>query len=270
MTLEIKVNSALLLTLLLAGSGNLLAAQTDSSNAPEANTPPQTVDRNNPLAGTGIEPNVVGYTEPDYKDPLIRFNRAIFAFNDVSYRYVLIPTARAYQNTPAPLRSSIGNFFNNIKSPILIVNHLLQGKPQLAGVDFGRFIINSTVGIVGLFDPAANRFEMPREETSLSDTLIQYGTGYGSYLVLPFIGPSNLRDGSATFIDGLLNPLRYMDNPESIVVRVFDNFQEFSPAAEAYLTLSDESEDPYIFMRNLHLQGILRDAQYRGADEQLH
>jgi phospholipid-binding lipoprotein MlaA len=137
-------------------------------------------------------------------------------------------------------------------------------------VNFGRFIINSTVGIVGLFDPAANRFEMPREETSLSDTLIQYGTGYGSYLVLPFIGSSNLRDGSASFLDGMLNPLRYMESPESTVVRIFDNFQEFSPAAEAYLTLSDESEDPYIFLRNLHLQGILRDAQRREADDQLH
>ena len=271
MTIINKVTSALLLATLIAGSGDLLAAQTDSNTASQNNVQAQTVNRDNPLAGTGIEPNVVGYSEPDYNDPLIRLNRAVFAFNDVSYRYVLIPAARVYQNTtPEPLKTSIGNFFNNVKSPISIVNHLLQGKPQLAGVDLGRFIINTTVGIVGLFDPAANRFEMPGEKTSLSDTLTQYGAGYGTYLVLPFIGPSNLRDGSALFIDGMLNPLRYIDNPESTVVRVFDNFQEFSPAAEAYLTLSDESEDPYIFMRNLHLQGILRDAQYREAHDQLH
>jgi phospholipid-binding lipoprotein MlaA len=268
MTLSRTLNVLLLLTL-TAGSGTLLAAQPQST-APAADRT-QSFDPDNPLAGTGIEPNVVGYTEVEYKDPLIRLNRAIFAFNDVSYRHVLIPAAQTYQNNvPTPVKVSIGNFFYNIKSPISIVNHLLQGRPERAGVDFSRFLINSTIGLGGLFDPAAERFELPREQTKLSDTLVQYGTGYGTYLVLPFIGPSNLRDGTATFIDSMLNPLRYMDDPESTAIRIFDNFQEFSPAAAAYETLYEQSEDPYIFMRNLHLQGILRDAQYRKADDELH
>ncbi len=218
------------------------------------------------LAGTGIQPNVVSTIEPeDYEDPFIRLNRVIFAFNDVSYRYAIIPAARTYLNvTPAPVRSSIGNFFNNIKTPITAVNHLLQMKPREAGVDIMRFAINSTIGIAGLFDPASTRFEMPRNDTGMSETLRHYGTGYGAYLVLPFIGSSNVRDGSSLFIDGYLNPLRYMlDQPESTVVRVFDNFQEFAPAAEAYLTLREESQDLYIFMRNLHLQGLQRDAEYQ-------
>jgi phospholipid-binding lipoprotein MlaA len=220
-----------------------------------------------PLAGTGIQPNVVAYSDPEtetgFDDPLIRLNRAIFAFNDVSYRYVLIPAARMYQKAPAPVRTGIGNFFNNIKSPISIVNHLLQFKGREAGRETARFLINSTLGIVGIMDTAASNFDIAPDQTGMRQTLTQYGAGYGAYLVLPFIGPSNIRDGSSVFLDSLLNPLGYLDNPESTLIRVFDNFQTFSPTAEGYLTLKAESEDPYIFMRNLHLQGRLRDAQYR-------
>lgn len=232
---------------------------------PEASSQVET----GPLAGTGIQPNVVAYrdsgpgSETGFEDPFIRFNRAIFAFNDVSYRYVLIPAARTYQKAPAPLRSGIGNFFDNIKSPISIINHLFQLDGQDAGRETARFLINSTVGILGFMDPATSQFDIERNQTGMRQTLTQYGAGYGAYLVLPFIGPSNIRDGSSVFFDSLLNPLGYLDNPESTVLRVFDNFQEFSPTAEGYLTLKAESEDPYIFMRNLHLQGRLRDAQYR-------
>ncbi|MDP1929980.1 MAG: VacJ family lipoprotein [Gammaproteobacteria bacterium] len=226
-----------------------------------------------PLAGTGITPNVISFDDStimdsetgEVRDPLIRLNRAVFAFNDVSYRYAIIPAARVYQNgIPAPLRTGVGNFFDNIKSPILFTNHLLQIKPREAGVDLARFVINTTIGLAGLFDPATTMFDLQRDETSLSETLMRYGTGHGTYIVLPFIGPSNVRDGSAMFVDGLLNPLRYvLDNPESGVVRVFDNFQEFAPSAESYLTMRAESQDLYIFMRNLHLQGVQRDAAYQ-------
>jgi phospholipid-binding lipoprotein MlaA len=221
--------------------------------------------RPSPLDGTGIEPNVVSYGDPEFSDPLMGLNRAVFAFNDVSYRYVLIPAARLYLNgTPPPLRTGIGNFFANIKSPISMVNHLLQARPQAAGNDLARFLINTTVGIGGIMDPAAQRFGMPRNETNTSQTLVRYGAGYGTYIVLPFIGSSTLRDGSAMFVDGFMNPLRFLlEEPESITVRVFDNFQQYSPAIDAYLTVRAESEDPYIFMRNLHLQGILRDAEYQ-------
>jgi len=219
-----------------------------------------------PLDGTGITPNVVSFDDSaqgrEFPDPLIRFNRAVFAFNDVTYRYALIPAARVYREVPAPVQTGIGNFFDNIKTPISLANHVFQLEPRKAGVDIARFLINSTIGIVGLFDPATHWFEIEAEPTGFSETLVQYGTAHGTYLVLPFIGPSNLRDGSATFIDGLLNPLAYLENPESLTLRVFDNFQEFAPAAETYLSMREESEDLYIFMRNLHLEGIQRDAQF--------
>ena len=239
-------------TLLLLSA--LLAASTKLSAQPDAASP---------LAGTGIEPNVVSYTE--YNDPLIGLNRAIFKFNDVSYRYVLIPAAHGYMHiTPAPIRTGIGNFFDNIKTPVPLINHLLQLKPGLAVVDLARFTINSTLGVAGIFDPASAWFQLEQEDTGMSETLIQYGIGYGAYLVIPLVGPSNLRDGTALLANGYLNPLRYiLDNPESVVVRGFDNFQEFAPRADDYLELSRQSEDLYIFMRNLHLQGIQRDADYK-------
>lgn len=220
-------------------------------------------ENSSPLAGTGIEPNVISYTE--YHDPLIRFNRAVFKFNDVSYHYVLIPAARTYlQVTPVPVRKGIGNFFNNIKTPIPLTNHLLQLQGRQAGVDLLRFVINSTVGIAGVFDPASAWFQLEPMQTSTKDTFVQYGMGYGTYLVLPFVGPSNLRDGSALIADAFLNPLRYiLDSPESVVVRSFDNFQNYAPAADAYLKLEQQSDDLYIFMRNLHLQDIQRDAEYK-------
>lgn len=217
---------------------------------------------NSTLTGTGVQPDVVSYA--DYNDPLIRLNRAIFAFNDVSYRYLLIPAARSYQHAPAPVRTGIANFFNNIKTPIPLANHLLQGQPGQAGIDFLRFVVNSTLGVAGIFDPASAWWQLEREDTGMSETLTKYGMNYGTYLVLPLVGPSNLRDGGALIVDSFLNPLSYvLDNPESIVVRGFDNFQEFAPSASGYLELREESEDLYIFMRNLHLQDIYRDAQYK-------
>lgn len=212
---------------------------------------------------TDIKPNVVSYIE--YHDPLIGFNRAVFVFNDVSYRYVLIPAARSYQQvTPALVRTGVANFFDNIKTPIPLVNHLLQLRPDKAGIDFLRFVINSTLGVAGIFDPAAAWLKLERQDTGMSETLIRYRMQYGTYLVLPLVGPSNLRDGGALFADSFLNPLGYiLENPESTVVRGFDNFQEFAPGASGYLRLREESEDLYIFMRNLHLQAIQRDAEYK-------
>lgn len=256
MTLERMAAQTLLMAMLCSAGTSALAQPNES-----------------PLDGTGITPNVISFDDTqsvdpetgEVRDPLMRLNRAVFKFNDISYRYALIPAARFYQNgIPAPVRTGVGNFFDNIKSPISFTNHLLQIKPRDAGVDLARFLINTTIGVAGIFDPATHWFELEKRETSMSATLVQYGTRHGTYIVLPFIGPSNVRDGSAMFVDGLLNPLRYiLDNPESGVVRVFDNFQEFAPSAESYLTMRAESEDLYIFMRNLHLQGVQRDEAYQ-------
>jgi phospholipid-binding lipoprotein MlaA len=211
---------------------------------------------------TVIEPTVVGYA--DYHDPLIRINRAVFAFNDVTYRYLLIPLSKQYVRVvPEPVQQSIGNFFTNLKTPIYFANHLiqLQTKPMFRSLH--RFGINTTVGLLGLFDPATDRYGIARAEASFEDSLIHYGATYGAYLVLPLFGPSDVRNGISLVVDQFLNPIPYLiDSPESVIIQGFDHFQEFAPEAEQYEVIHRESEDPYIFLRNLYLQGIQRDVEY--------
>ncbi len=207
-------------------------------------------------------PTVVAHR--DYHDPLIRVNRAVFAFNDVVYRYATIPIAEGYQwLLPQPVRTSIGNAFHNIKMPIRSINYLAQGKAKAAGIDAIRFAINTTVGLAGLFDPAAKWFSLERSDNSFEQTVSRYGGGYGFYLVLPFLGPSDLRNGSAVIADYLLNPIPYITSqPDTSLIMTTDQLQSFGPQASRYEKLRAESDDPYLFFRNLYLQGVQRDAAY--------
>ncbi len=209
-----------------------------------------------------VTPLVVGYDE--YRDPLISINRAIFVFNDVAYRYLLIPAGTGYVNiVPDPARRGIRNIFHNIRAPIYAVNNLLQAKPRSTGKNLARFGINTTVGLLGLFDPAKNWFDIPREDTDFDETLAGFGVGYGVYLVLPFFGPSDVRNSLSTFVDYALHPVpHFTDQPLSTAIRGLDYFQEYAPDAEHYRDLHSKFEDPYIFYRNLYLQGKLRDEEY--------
>lgn len=211
-------------------------------------------------------PTVVAHR--DYHDPLIRVNRAMFAFNDVVYRYAMIPIAEGYQwLLPQSVRASIGNAFHNIKMPIRSINYLAQGKARAAGVDVMRFVINSTVGIAGLFDPAAKWFALEGSDNSFEQTVSHYGGGYGLYLVLPFLGPSDLRNGSAVIADYLLNPIPYMTSqPDTSLIMAADQLQSFGPQASRYEKLRAKSDDPYLFFRNLYLQSVQRDAAHEQAN----
>lgn len=258
-------SSHLALFLLLILPGSVALAQ--SGQPVDDNVEPNVVPNVERADGSNNDSQRFGpdmVTVAEYRDPLIRLNRIVFAFNDVSYRYVLVPAARTYLNvTPDPVRSGIGNFFYNLRTPIYAINHLLQGKPDQSVRDLSRFVVNTTVGIAGIFDPADSWFAMERRVTSAGDTMAGYGVGYGAYLVLPFIGASNLRNAAGMMLEMPLNSINYLvDDPESTVIRVFDNFQLYAPLIQSYVDITAESEDPYIFMRNLHIQGIQRDAAY--------
>lgn len=211
---------------------------------------------------TNIAAHVVSYDE--YRDPLKGFNRAMFAFNDAAYRYVLIPVGQGYLwIMPDPAERSIANFFYNLQTPIFAVNHLLQARPKPAGKNVLRLVVNSTVGLLGLFDPAEEWFGIERAETHLDDTLARYGLGYGIYLVLPIFGPSDIRNTVSTVGEFFAHPVPYLiDEPISTSVQSFDYLQEFAPGSDRYRELHRESEDPYIFFRNLYLQGVQRDAAH--------
>jgi phospholipid-binding lipoprotein MlaA len=210
-----------------------------------------------------VDPNVVSYD--DYRDPLMPLNRFVFRFNDFVGRYALVPLGKGYARfVPEPVDRRIDNFFYNAASPIYAVNHLLQAKPGLSGRNLARFGINTTIGLLGIFDPAAAWFGLERAESDFAETLAHFGAGYGTYLVLPFFGPSDARNATARVVDYFLHPIPWvLDNPESSVVLGYGFFHEFAQSAEDYEKLMKQSDDPYIFMRNLHLQTIQRDAAYR-------
>lgn len=210
-----------------------------------------------------IDPNVVSYDE--YHDPLMPVNRFVFGFNDLVSRYALIPLGKGYAKVvPEAVDRRVDSFFKNAASPVYAVNHLLQARPKTSGVNLARFGINTTIGLLGLFDPAQAWFGLEHEPSDFAETLAHYDVGYGTYLVLPFFGPSDLRNAAARGIDYFLHPIPYvLDDPEGFIVLSFGFFEDFAQNAENYEELMQESEDPYIFMRNLHLQSIQRNAAYR-------
>ncbi|WP_348673223.1 VacJ family lipoprotein [uncultured Abyssibacter sp.] len=246
----------LVLLVVLAGCASRpVEPEADATAEPSAQQAP-------PATAKDIEPTVVAYEPPP--DPLIRVNRAIFAFNDVTFRYVFAPLSKGYEFVvPRPVRTGIGNAFDNIKMPIRTVNFLLQGRFRAAGIDTTRFLVNSTVGLAGLFDPAEAWLGLKQEDTGFVDTLDGYGAGQGTFIVIPFYGPADLRRGSGLIVDYFLNPIPYLvDQPEATLINGFDLFQEYGPSAQQYKKLQKEAEDPYIFMRNLYMQGVQRDEDY--------
>ncbi|MEX1197472.1 MAG: VacJ family lipoprotein [Pseudohongiellaceae bacterium] len=254
----------LLLTAALAGG----CASTDDTSYDARPVPSDTPSGQDVISGTdGIQPTVVAYD--DYGDPLMGLNRVIFAFNEVSYRYAFIPLARGYTGrVPEPVQQGVGNFYYNIRSPLYLINNLLQLRPAAAGTNLLRFGINSTVGLLGFFDPARHWLDLDRADTSLNETLTQYGMGYGAYLVLPLIGSSDLRGGTATVAESFLDPTGlFFEGRERIIVQGIGNFQEVVPQLLLYTDLLEESDDPYIFMRNMYLQNMLRDAEYQDSPE---
>lgn len=250
--------SMLVATISLSGCASVKKQPDDSS----ANSPNIGLSGNEPGPYEQLdvsEPTIVAYE--NYQDPLESFNRAIFKFNHVTYRYFLSPLAKGYRKvTPKPVSKSIGNFFLNLREPLFAVNNLLQAEPVDSGKSLLRFGINSTLGILGLFDPANAWFHMEREKTSFADTLAFYGIGYGAYVVLPFAGPSDFRSGTSIAFDYFLHPLNYLDDESTaIYLKLFDYFQENSGTLESYPKIAKEADDPYIFLRNLYLQRLQRD-----------
>jgi phospholipid-binding lipoprotein MlaA len=132
---------------------------------------------------------------PDARDPWEGLNRATFEFNDGLDRAVIRPVAEGYRFVmPTPARDAITNFFANLKDPWIAINQLLQGKPRLAIDDLGRFVWNSTFGLLGLIDVASD-MGLPKHNEDFGQTLAVWGAGSGAYLVLPILGPSSVRDG---------------------------------------------------------------------------
>ncbi len=188
-------------------------------------------------------------------DPLERINRHVYAFNDGFDRKVAQPVARGYtQVVPRPVRDCVGNFFANLGEITNFVNATLQFRPADAAGDIGRLLVNSTAGLLGCFDVAKGMgIERNRQDFGL--TLGKWGLPPGAYLVLPFFGPSNVRDAIGEVPDYFTDPVRLV-NPKTDYYLVYG--ARFIDRRSQFLDTSglidDAAIDPYAFVRDGYLQ----------------
>ena len=198
-------------------------------------------------------------------DPLSGYNRVMTGFNNTLFDYFLDPVLIKGYNfiLPEPARDSVHNFFENLYYPVSIVNNLFQLKFKNSGTETARFCINSTIGILGLFDPAKSWFDLDIHQEDFGQTLGYYGVGSGFHIVLPFFGPSNLRDFSGDFLDFYVNPIYYVDARKYNLVNnsyvgwaaiTYKEFNEISLHAKEYKEFRKDALDLYPFLRDLYEQ----------------
>lgn len=186
------------------------------------------------------------------EDPWEGFNRAIFRFNDTLDTYALKPVAKGYQAvTPQFLEDGVHNVFSNIGDVGNLANDLFQAKFHNAGVDTGRLIFNTSFGLLGFFD-VATRMGLQRNDEDFGQTMGYWGVGSGPYLVLPFFGPSTVRDAGGMVPDSYLGPYPYIDHvPTRNVTRAVDVVDTRATLLSAERLITG---DKYIFIRNAYLQ----------------
>lgn len=219
------------------------------------------------LAITAMTVVLVGCAtaQPRMDDPLESYNRKVYAFNDKLDKAVIRPAAVGYRKVTTPTaRRLINNFFANVRMPITIANNLLQGRPIMALRNTGRFAINTTVGFVGLFDPAS-QMKLPPVHTDFGVTLARWGVPEGPYLVVPFLGPSSARDVWRTPVD------TYFFDPLAWYAREHDHklHAQHLPGMMYLITLRargldaeallDGVYDPYVFFRDAYRQRRVHD-----------
>jgi phospholipid-binding lipoprotein MlaA len=189
-------------------------------------------------------------------DPLEPMNRVFFAFNDTLYFYLLKPTARVYNAaTPEIMRVGVKNAFSNLRYPIRLASCLLQGKGGDALRETGAFLLNSTLGMLGLFDLAKNHESLKTNREDLGQTFGAWGAGHGFYLVLPVLGATSLRDGLGGAGDSFLDPATYLTPWEhSLAVKGYDKFNGVALSLGDYEALKEAAIDPYLAVRDAYAQ----------------
>lgn len=195
------------------------------------------------------------------KDSIPAFNKAMFAFNDKVYYYFFKPIYTGYNFIlPSPARKGVSNFFTNLKMPVRFFNCLFQGKPKGAGTEIIRFVINSTIGVGGLWDPSKSLFNINKQDRDFGQTLGKGGVKSGTYIVLPFIGPSNTRDMSGLALDTALNPLSwvsflFLTPVESVGNYSLQGVNDLSlDTGETYESVTRKAVDPYSALRQAYTE----------------
>jgi phospholipid-binding lipoprotein MlaA len=190
-------------------------------------------------------------------DPWEKFNEKMFAFNYNMDKYVLKPVAKGYNFVvPDIFQTMIDNAFTNLRMPSRFVNKILQWKLLDATKEMGRFIINSTLGIGGLFDVARQEMGLERQRADFGQTLGIWGVQPGPYLILPFLPPLTVRDGIGYGVDGAMHPLYYYIPfwPDSFAMKVGDTVNDRSLNLDLFQGIEESTVDLYSSVRNGYLQ----------------
>ena len=201
------------------------------------------------LAGCATGP------DRDPRDPLEPWNRAVYKFNDKVDQVVARPVASAYRRVvPGGIRDRVRNFFANIADPLIGVNNFLQGKIEDGITDWARFVFNSTFGLFGIHD-VASQMGLEKHNEDFGQTLGRWGASPGPYLVLPFLGSSDLRDGIGTGVDIYADPLSEV-RPRDLEYGLWGLrlVQTRADLLEASRILEQAALDKYTFQRDAYLQ----------------
>jgi len=197
-----------------------------------------------------------GPAKSKVSDPLEPVNRTFFHFNNWLYRRVLRPVSKGYRTVaPRPVRVCVDRLFTNLKYPVRVVNNVLEARFKGAGIETARFVVNSTVGVAGLFDPAT-RWKLQAQPADLDQTLAIYRLPNGIYLNWPVLGPSSVRGTVGLAGDSALNPLWYANVPLAVTAGAtgLKTVNATSLHIEEYDDLMSATLDPYAAMRSAYFE----------------
>ncbi len=196
-------------------------------------------------------------------DPWEGFNRKMFSLNDGLDRHVMVPAAKAYRAvTHKKQRKGLRNFFANLRTPVILVNDILQGEFGRAGETMSRFVVNSTIGFGGMGDPA-ERLGIEQHSEDFGQTLAVWGIDSGPYLVLPLMGPSTVRDGFGSAVDLTADPAFWIRTDPALYYRlsraIVNLLSVREPLIEPLADIKTDSLDYYASIRSFYLQSRKRE-----------
>ena len=228
----------------------------------------------NVSADTDGENNLSKRNSGEVKDCFEGLNRATFSLNQGLDKVIFKPVAKGYRKLPSPIRSGTSNALENISSLITIPNNILQGEFRKAGVNTGRFVVNTTVGILGIFDVATKMDFPDYEREDYGQTFGAWGIGAGCYVVLPVIGPSTVRDAFGSFVNVLggdpyynasvHGSNQYLDQDIYMATKIVSGIDFRAKNLESIDNLEKNSMDFYASVRSLYLQD--RQQKIRNSD----
>ena len=215
-------------------------------------------------AGTDSDNSLSSSKGSNVKDCFEKVNRGVFAFNNGLDKVIFRPIAKGYRHLPSPVRTGTSNVLGNLSNLVTIPNNILQGDIRSAGKNTLRFVINTTIGIVGIFDPASS---LGFEKVGVEDygqTFGSWGVGPGCYLVLPVLGPSTVRDTTGSFISLLggdpwynvtvKKDTQYFENSDYYYSKLSEGVDFRAKNLEAIDSLEKNSVDFYASVKSLYLQ----------------